>query len=82
MAGARQPDRSSRSLVRGAWIHTRSIVAHHDVAPVGATALLEAVVVRRFERHGERAVVDVRISVDGDSVATLEHEAIVALPGA
>jgi acyl dehydratase len=70
----------SRSLVRGAWIHTRSIVAHHDVAPVGATALLESVVVRRFQRHGERAVIDVRISVHGTPVATLEHEAIVALP--
>jgi hypothetical protein len=38
------------------------------------------VVVRRFEAHGERAVLDVRIEVDGTVVATLEHEAIVALP--
>ena len=36
-------------------------------------------VVRRFEAHGERAVLDVHISVDGVAVASLEHEAIVAL---
>jgi hypothetical protein len=41
-------------------------------------------VVRRFEAHGERAILDVeiRISTNGAEavVATLEHEAIVALP--
>jgi hypothetical protein len=37
-------------------------------------------VVRRFQSHGERAILDVHIEIDGRIVATLEHEAIVALP--
>ncbi len=67
-------------LARGAWIHTRSIVRHHAVAPVGASAVVRSTVVDRSQRHGERAVLDVEISVDAVVVATLEHEAIVALP--
>jgi acyl dehydratase len=67
-------------LARGSWIHTRSIVRHHAVAAQGGVALVRAVVVQRFQSHGERAVLDVRIEVDGTLVATLEHEAIVALP--
>jgi len=67
-------------VARGSWIHTRSIVRHHALAPAGATADVEAVVVRRFQSHGERAMLDVRIAVEGTVVATLEHEAIVALP--
>jgi hypothetical protein len=58
----------------------RSIVRHHAIAREGATAELSSVVVRRFEAHGERAVLDVHVSVDGVVVASLEHEAIVALP--
>ena len=68
------------SVARGSWIHTRSIVRHHALARAGAIADVSAVVVRRFESHGERAVLDVQISVEGVLVATLEHEAIVALP--
>jgi hypothetical protein len=41
---------------------------------------LRSVVVKRFESHGERAVLDVHIVVDDQVVASLEHEAIVALP--
>jgi hypothetical protein len=71
-------------VARGSWIHTRSIVRHHGLAPVGARALVRSNVVRRFEAHGERAILDVeiRISTNGAEavVATLEHEAIVALP--
>lgn len=67
-------------VARGAWIHTRSIVRHHSTAAAGATAEVAGTVVNRFESHGERAVLDVRITVDGVVVATLEHEAIVALP--
>lgn len=67
-------------VARGSWIHTRSIVRHHAIAPAGALADVQAVVVRRFEAHGERAVLDVRVEIDGVVVATLEHEAIVALP--
>lgn len=67
-------------VARGSWIHTRSIVRHHRLAAEGRSALLRSVVVRRFDAHGERAVLDVEIVVDGAIVATLEHEAIVALP--
>ena len=72
-----------RDVARGSWIHTRSIVRHHATAPAGATATITSAVVERFDsRAGERAVLDVRIDVDGVTVATLEHHAIVALPGA
>lgn len=67
-------------VARGSWIHTRSIVRHHALAVAGAVAVVSAVVVHRFESHGERAVLDVHIEVDGVVVASLEHEAIVALP--
>lgn len=68
-------------VARGSWVHTRSIVRHHAAAPDGGTATVRSVVVRRFEASGERAVADIHIEVDGITVATLEHEAIVALPG-
>ena len=69
-----------RNLVEGPWVHTRSRIRHHGTAQVGATALVEAVVVDRFEtRSGSRAVLDIRISVDGELVASLEHEALVSL---
>ena len=67
-------------LVRGAWIHTRSIVRHHSLAPAGATAEVRSRVVRRFTAHGERAVIDVHIAVDSAVVASMEHEAIIELP--
>lgn len=67
-------------VARGSWVHTRSVVRHHGLAASGATALVRSAVVRRFVAHGERAVLDVVIEVDGVVVATLEHEAIVALP--
>jgi hypothetical protein len=69
-------------VARGAWIHTRSVVRHHATARAGAEALVRSVVVDRFQAHGERAVLDVTIEVGGVVVATLEHEAIVALPAA
>ncbi len=68
-------------LVHGPWIHLRSAIRHHDLAPVGSVADVHAVVVDRFRRRsGERAIVDVRIEIDGRPVASLEHEAIIALP--
>jgi acyl dehydratase len=69
-----------RDVARGPWIHTRSIVRHHSLAHAGEVADVQAVVVRRFERHGETAVLDVHIHVGDRLVASLEHEAIVALP--
>jgi acyl dehydratase len=69
-------------LVRGPWIHTRSLVRHHAVAHDGDVADLSSGVVRRFtHRHGESAVIEVRIEVRGRLVASLEHEAIVSLAG-
>lgn len=69
-----------RDVARGSWIHARTIVRHHALAHAGQVASVHAVVVRRFERHGESAMLDVHIEVDGTLVASLEHEAIVALP--
>jgi len=69
----------STDLVNGAWIHTRSVIRHHAPGPAGATVDVHATVVDRFERHGQRAVIDVLIEHEGRPIATLEHEAIVDL---
>ena len=69
-------------VARGSWIHTRSNIRHHATARAGSTAHVHATVVRRFQSHGERAVLDVHIEIDGVLVASLEHEAIVLLPAA
>ncbi len=74
-------DLFATELVTGAWIHTRSIIRHHAAGPAGATVDVHAAVIDRFERHGRRAVVDVRIEHAGRVLATLEHEAIVDLTG-
>lgn len=68
-----------RELARGPWVHTRSIVQHHALAHEGATATVRSTVVERFHRRGERAVAHVEIEVAGTVVATLEHEAIIAM---
>ena len=68
-------------LARGPWIHLRSSIRHHGLAAAGAVATVHATVIDRFRRRsGERAIVDVVIEVDGNPVATLEHEAIITLP--
>ena len=70
-----------RQVARGSWIHLRSRIRHYAAVPVGATAEVTGVVVdRTVRRSGERAVLDVAIDVDGRRVASIEHEAIVALP--
>jgi len=67
-------------LVTGSWIHTRSHIQHHRIVSVGSEVQVEAVVVDRFTtRMGERAVLDVSISCDGEPVASIEHEAIVSV---
>lgn len=68
-----------RQLVRGSWIHTRSIVRHHGLVAEGADAEIATTVIERFQRGGERAIADVVISVKGSVVATIEHEAIIDL---
>lgn len=67
-------------LARGAWIHTRSIIRHHGMVPVGSVVVVRSRVIDRFEGHGERAVLDIHITVEDQIVASLEHEAIIALP--
>jgi len=67
-------------LVDGSWIHVRSRIVHHSVAPIGSRIRASAAVAERFDsRAGERAVLDVRISADGLAVASIEHEAIIRL---
>jgi acyl dehydratase len=66
-------------LVRGAWIHTRSIIRHHAPGPVDAVVDVHATLVDRFVRRGLRAVIDVLVELDGRPLASLEHEAIVDL---
>ncbi len=68
-----------RQLVRGSWIHTRSIVRHVAAVPAGSQAEISTTVVERFVRSGERAIADVVIRVEGAIVATVEHEAIIDL---
>lgn len=64
-------------VVRGQWIHTRSIIRHHALAAVESRAVVRSSIFRRYEKNGERAVADVVIEVDGRLVASLEHEAII-----
>jgi acyl dehydratase len=71
-----------RRLVNGSWIHTRSRIRHHRAVDDGSTSTIDTTVVERFERSGSRAVAEVVIRVDGALVATIEHEAIVAVSGA
>jgi acyl dehydratase len=68
-------------LARGGWVHTRTRFQHHAVATHGDRVLVQAEVIRRFTKpSGERAVARVAITRDGQPIATLEHEAIIALP--
>lgn len=70
----------STQLVDGAWVHTRSAICHLGGVRPGETAVIEGWLLDRFTtRAGERAVVDVRVTVDDRPVAAIEHEAIVRL---
>lgn len=69
----------ARELVRGPWIHTRSAIRHHRLVPHGATVTVESIVVDRFERRGERAIVDMVIAHEDRVAVTIEHEAIIDL---
>ena len=71
-----------RNLVTGPWIHVRSKIYHEDVATLGSVITIDAQLLDRFDsRAGERALVDMRIYADGEPVATIEHEAVIVLPG-
>lgn len=68
-------------LVTGPWIHVRSKIYHEGVASLGSEIRIESNLLDRFDsRAGERALVDMRITADGQPVATIEHEAIIVLP--
>ena len=67
-------------LVDGAWVHTRSRIRHLAPVAPGTTVTVEAWEIDRFSsRVGERAVVDMRMTVGDQLVCTVEHEAIVRL---
>ncbi len=67
-------------MIDGAWVHTRSRVAHRATAAPNEVVIIEACEIDRFEtRSGERAVVQMTMSVDGGTVAEVEHEALVRL---
>ena len=69
-----------KNLVTGAWVHTRSKISHHDLVQIGSVATLESRVINRFEtKAGNRAVINVASTVEGEKVAEVEHEAIVSL---
>jgi hypothetical protein len=69
-----------KNLVNGAWVHTRSKISHHGLVNTGSIATVQSRVIKRFEtRTGNRAVIDVSISVDGKKVVGVEHEAIISL---
>ena len=69
-----------KNLVTGAWVHTRSKISHHNLVQIGSVATLESRVINRFEtKAGNRAVINVAATVEGEKVAEVEHEAIVSL---
>ena len=69
-----------KNLVTGAWVHTRSKISHHILVQIGSVATLESRVINRFEtKAGNRAVINVAVTVEGEKVAEVEHEAIVSL---
>ena len=69
-----------RQLVDGPWMHTRSRVWHLAAVRPGDVVVVESWETDRFTtRAGERAVVEMRLSVDDDIVVAIEHEALVSL---
>ena len=67
-------------MIDGAWVHTRSRVAHRATAAPNDIVIIEACEIDRFEtRSGERAVVQMEMTVDGIPVVEVEHEALVRL---
>lgn len=70
------------NLVTGPWIHVRSRIHQEGLAVGGSHIHVAANLLDRFDsRAGERALVDLRIYADDEPVATIEHEAIIVLPG-
>ena len=69
-----------RNLVEGPWIHTRSRIRHHSTARKPLRVSNRSTKTASTTAAAPTwAVLDVRISVDGVLVASLEHEALVSL---
>lgn len=68
------------SVVDGPWIHVRSRITHQGLARPGDVGVVESSLVARFgSRAGERALLDVRVTVDERPIMAIEHESIVRL---
>lgn len=68
------------NLVTGPWVHVRSRVQHLAVVPMGAVLLVQSSIIDRFTtRAGNRAVLGITVSLDGNPVATIAHESIIEL---
>jgi hypothetical protein len=67
-------------IATGSWIHTRSIIRHHELVQDGAICRIESAIVDRFNAGGERVVLDLHFIVDDTVVTSIEHEAIIKLP--
>lgn len=66
--------------VTGPWVHVRSAITHLGFVANDAVVTTDSTVVDRFEtRAGERVVLEVDASVDGTTVARIEHESIIRL---
>lgn len=67
-------------MIDGAWVHTRSRVAHYGTVNPGDVVVVEAFEIDRFEtRSGERAVVQMEMTLNGEPVVHIEHEALIRL---
>jgi len=67
-------------IATGSWVHTRSIIQHHELVQAGAICRIESAIVDRFNAGGERVVLDLHFIVDDTIVTSIEHEAIIKLP--
>lgn len=68
------------NCVKGPWVHVRSAITHLARVSADASVTVESRVADRFSsRAGDRVVLDIRASVDEQSVAIIEHESIIRL---
>jgi hypothetical protein len=68
------------NFVNGPWIHVRSHITHLGLARFGSTATVTSTLRERFDsRAGERVIIDIRVTSDGEEIAAIEHESIIRL---
>lgn len=71
------------NCVDGPWVHVRSAISHLAPVPADATVRVESTIAARpTTRAGDRVTLDIRVSVDGNPVAVIEHESIIRLRSA